>query len=53
MPLERTDYYNSKSQVLQELIWEDELIAQQMTEQIFREMQFSARFGNMECAINS
>ena len=53
MPLERTDYYNSKSQVLQELIWDDELIAQQKTEQIAKQMQFSAQFGNMDCAINS
>jgi hypothetical protein len=59
MFLEKTEYYNSNAprangvsfaQVQQELIWEDELIAQQANE---RQMQFSAQFGNMECAINS
>jgi hypothetical protein len=59
MFLEKTEYYNSNAprangvsfaQVQQELIWEDELIAQQVNE---RQMQFSAQFGNMECAINS
>lgn len=57
--LERTDYYNSNAprangisfaKVQQEIIWQDELIAQQINE---RQMQFSAQFGNMECAINS
>lgn len=55
MPLERTDYYNSKSQVLQELIWEDELIAQQKVSQA--EMSQTdvlfANVGNMQCAMNS
>jgi len=59
MTLERTDYYNSNAprangislaRVQQELIWDDELIAQQVNE---RQMQFSAQFGNMECAINA
>jgi len=59
MFLEKTEYYNSNAprangvsfaQVQQELIWEDELIAQQVNE---RQMQFSAQFGNMECAINA
>jgi len=59
MFLEKTEYYNSNAprangvsfaQVQQELIWENELIAQQVNE---RQMQFSAQFGNMECAINS
>ena len=53
MTLERTDYYMSKSRVLQEIIWEDDLIAQQKAEQIAKQMQFSAQFGNMDCAINS
>ena len=59
MFLEKTDYYNSNAprangvsfaQVQQEIIWEDSLLAQQVNE---RQMQFSAQFGNMECAINS
>jgi len=59
MFLEKTDYYNSNAprangvsfaQVQQEIIWEDSLLAQQINE---RQMQFSAQFGNMECAINS
>ena len=59
MFLEKTEYYNSNAprangislaRVQQELIWDDELIAQQVNE---RQMQFSAQFGNMECAINS
>jgi len=59
MFLEKTEYYNSNaprangvslSRIRQELIWDDELIAQQMDE---RQMQFSAQFGNMDCAINS
>ena len=59
MFLEKTDYYNSNAprangvsfaQVQQEIIWEDSLHAQQINE---RQMQFSAQFGNMECAINS
>ena len=56
MTLERTDYYMSKSRALQEVIWEDKLIAQQKTEQIAqiaKQMQFSAQFGNMDCAINA
>jgi len=59
MFLEKTDYYNSNAprangvsfaQVQQEIIWEDSLLAQQINE---RQMQFSAQFGNMECAINA
>lgn len=59
MFVEKTDYYNSNAprangvsfaQVQQEIIWEDSLLAQQVNE---RQMQFSAQFGNMECAINS
>jgi len=59
MFLEKTDYYNSNAprangvsfaRVQQEIIWEDSLLAQQKIE---RQMQFSAQFGNMECAINS
>jgi len=59
MFLEKTDYYNSNAprangvsfaRVQQEIIWEDSLLAQQINEQ---QMQFSAQFGNMECAINS
>ena len=59
MFLEKTEYYNSNArrangvsfaQAQQEIIWEDELLAQQTNE---RQMQFSAQFGNMECAINS
>jgi hypothetical protein len=59
MFLEKTDYYNSNAprangvsfaRVQQEIIWEDSLLAQQINE---RQMQFSAQFGNMECAINS
>ena len=59
MFLEKTDYYNSNAprangvsfaQVQQEIIWEDSLLAQQVNE---RQMQFSAQFGNMECAINA
>ena len=54
--LERTDYYNSNAprangvslaRVQQELIWEDELIAQQKTDGLMTHL------GNMECAINS
>lgn len=56
MTLERTDYYNSNAcrangisfaQVQQELIWDDELIAQQKRDAL------SAQFGNMDCAINA
>lgn len=55
MTLERTDYYMSKSRALQELIWENELIAQQKVSQV--EMNQTdllfANVGNMQCAMNS
>jgi hypothetical protein len=56
MALERTDYYNSNAprvngvsfaQIQQELIWDDELIAQQKADALM------AHMGNMQCAINS
>ncbi len=55
MTLERTDYYLSKSKALQELIWEDELIAQQKVNQAEMSQAdlVSAHLGNMQCAMNS
>jgi len=56
MFLEKTEYYNSNAprangvsfaQVQQELIWEDELIAQQKRDALMTHL------GNIECAINS
>lgn len=55
MTLERTDYYMSKSQALQELIWHNELIAQQKVEQaeMSRADLVAVHLGNMQCAMNS
>jgi len=56
MFLEKTDYYNSNAprangvsfaRVQQELIWQNELIAQQKTDVLM------SHVGNMECRINS
>ena len=55
MTLERTDYYMSKSRALQELIWENELIAQQKVSQVEMSQAdlVSIHLGNMQCAMNS
>ena len=59
MALERTDYYNSNAprangvsfaRVQQELIWEDELIAQQLIAQQKTDALMS-HLGNIECAL--
>jgi len=56
MFLEKTEYYNSNAprangvsfaRVQQELIWQDELIAQQKRDALM------SHLGNIECAINS